>query len=182
MDADRRLEELRDADQRDRDDATGAAMEAVAARDAERRAAARSLLGASATPSAWLDAAVVLNHTLTPEDLALAHVLAAGAALAGHDEARPLVAATFDRLLHALGLPQRFGTQRCCGDLCRVAAGRLHPVDGGAPLPGDASSLPDGTLVRVGRHETRNPYIRDLPPALRATLHLAACDTEDPRR
>lgn len=67
-------------------------------------------------------AAMILQHTpqgiagtetasKSAENYLLAHFLAKTAAESGHDDARWLAAATYDRYLVSQGLPQKYGTQ-----------------------------------------------------------------------
>jgi hypothetical protein len=55
--------------------------------------------------------AVILLHSDLPKDFLAAHRLATIAGLLGHRSARWLAAASLDRLMMSLGMPQTYGTQ-----------------------------------------------------------------------
>ena len=59
----------------------------------------------------YYHAAMIMQHGISPEDTALAHVLAMNGAFKGNLQAKWLSAASFDRLLWRLQQPQMFGTQ-----------------------------------------------------------------------
>jgi hypothetical protein len=92
--------------------------------DDTRRVRVLQLLaeGSIDTPAAKYYAAMILQHTpqgmvgsvsasKSAENYLLAHFLAKSAAEAGHDSARWLAAATYDRYVVSQGLPQKYGTQ-----------------------------------------------------------------------
>ena len=86
----------------------------VSVRDAERRKLARQILeaGALKTGQDFQDAAFIFQHSDTPQDYLLAHILAMAAIEKGNAKmARWIAAATLDRYLHAVKQPQVFGTQ-----------------------------------------------------------------------
>ena len=87
--------------------------EAITKRDEERQSAVRALLatGGVETGREYQFAALIFQHSSTPESLALAHVLAVSAVMKGDGGAKWLAAATLDRLLQNLKQPQVFGTQ-----------------------------------------------------------------------
>jgi hypothetical protein len=107
--ADAELAELMAADQADR--TTGSAE--VAKRDAERLARVLALVeaGKVCSPAAHYDAALVLQHSRSPDHHKSAHAFARFAADHGHPAARWLAAASWDRWHVSRGLPQFFGTQ-----------------------------------------------------------------------
>ncbi|MGI4792312.1 MAG: bifunctional nuclease family protein [Janthinobacterium lividum] len=63
------------------------------------------------TGTDFYHAAMVLQHAHSPEDYLLAHEFCVIAISQGVDQAKWLAAATEDRYLKSMGLPQRFGTQ-----------------------------------------------------------------------
>ncbi|MGV3591554.1 MAG: DUF6624 domain-containing protein [Gammaproteobacteria bacterium] len=92
--------------------------------DETRRLRVLQLLaeGRVATADDRYHAAMILQHTpqgmvgtetasKSAENYLLAHFLAKAAAESGHDDARWLAAATYDRYLVSQGLPQKYGTQ-----------------------------------------------------------------------
>ncbi len=86
---------------------------AIEARDTARQLSAHRLLAAGGLKSGtdfWF-AALVFQHSSSPTDLMLAHVLAATAVAKGNRNAKWLSAATLDRYLHRTRQPQVFGTQ-----------------------------------------------------------------------
>jgi hypothetical protein len=85
----------------------------VNARDAMRRAEARSLLesGELKTAQDFRDAAFIFQHGHNPDDYLLAHILAVDAIAKGDASSKWIAAATLDRYLQAIGQKQVFGTQ-----------------------------------------------------------------------
>jgi hypothetical protein len=85
----------------------------VSERDAQRHAQVRKLISEGKLQSGrdYQYAALIFQHSEDPNDLMLAHVLAATAVSKGKADARWLAAATLDRYLHSLKQPQVFGTQ-----------------------------------------------------------------------
>lgn len=85
----------------------------VAQRDEERENAVRQLLDAGKLTSGtdfWL-AALVFQHSIKPEGVLLAHVLAVTATAKGNINGKWLAAASLDRYLWDTNQPQVFGTQ-----------------------------------------------------------------------
>lgn len=84
-----------------------------AARDEEREHAVRKLLVDGKLKSGtdfWLSA-LIFQHSIRPEGVLLAHVLAATATAKGNGNAKWLAAASLDRYLWDVNQPQVFGTQ-----------------------------------------------------------------------
>lgn len=110
-----RLEELHKADQSDREKVITSSKEGeeLKARDLARRQETRELMGRGEVNTA-LDlyrAAVIFLHGAEPKDFLTSHRLATLAAINGHKPARWLCAASLDRFLMSMGLPQTYGTQ-----------------------------------------------------------------------
>lgn len=109
------LEELYEADQRDRTNVYGSptAIQELRHRDGMRRSLVLEMIaqGAVNTQNDLYRAAVILLHGSQPADFLAAHRLAVTAAVGGHRPARWLAASSLDRFLMAVGLPQVYGTQ-----------------------------------------------------------------------
>lgn len=82
-------------------------------RDAERQAEVHKILaeGKISTGQEYYYAALIFQHSLKPEDLMFAHVLAVTATAKGNAYAKWMAAATLDRYLWSIKRPQVFGTQ-----------------------------------------------------------------------
>ncbi|MEK7390222.1 MAG: hypothetical protein AAB036_11050 [Elusimicrobiota bacterium] len=110
-----RLEELFGADQTDREKplTTPIEIEALKARDRERRREVFEMMSRSEvnTSSDLYRAAVILLHGAEPKDFLTSHRLSLLAAINGHRPSRWLTAASLDRFLMSIGLPQTYGTQ-----------------------------------------------------------------------
>ncbi len=110
-----RLEELYAADQKDREKvySSSADIEALKLRDAERRRELVAMIGQGGvnTSNDLYHAAVLFLHGAEPKEFLSAHRLSVMASINGHRPARWLAAATLDRFLMSLGLPQTYGTQ-----------------------------------------------------------------------
>jgi len=110
-----RVEELHAADQKDREKvySNAADVEALKQRDLARRKEVHELMGRGEvnTQNDTYRAAVIFLHGAEPKDFLIAHRLAVIAALQGHRAARWLCAASLDRFLMSIGLPQTYGTQ-----------------------------------------------------------------------
>ena len=110
------LEQIYEADQKDRDGSTSkpAALDwkVIGARDSARRKRVRELIdrGHLNTGKDYARAAMVFQHGDTSDDILLAHILAVTAMGKGCMDARWLAAATLDRFLWRIGQPQVFGT------------------------------------------------------------------------
>jgi hypothetical protein len=87
--------------------------QAISERDEQRQSAIRALLakGQVETGREYHFAALVFQHSSSPEALVLAHVLAVTAIIQGDSSAKWLAAATLDRYLQNDKQPQVFGTQ-----------------------------------------------------------------------
>jgi len=85
----------------------------IPARDAERQAEVRQIIteGGVNTGQEYFYAALIFQHSSTPENLMFAHVLAVTAVVKGNADAKWMAAATFDRYLWSIKQPQVFGTQ-----------------------------------------------------------------------
>ena len=110
-----RLDELYAADQKDREKvySTAADVESLKLRDAERRRELVAMIGQGGvnTSNDLYHAAVLFLHGTEPKEFLSAHRLATIAAINGHRPSRWLAAATLDRFLMSIGLPQTYGTQ-----------------------------------------------------------------------
>ena len=110
-----RLEELFAADQKDREKIYAAAedVSALKARDYERRRETFEMLGRGEinTSNDLYRAGVLLLHGAEPKEFLASHRLAVMAAINGHRPSRWLAAASLDRFLMSIGLPQTYGTQ-----------------------------------------------------------------------
>lgn len=87
--------------------------QAISERDEQRQSAIRALLakGQVETGREYHFAALVFQHSSSPEALVLAHVLAVTAIIQGDSSAKWLAAATLDRYLQNDKQPQVFGTE-----------------------------------------------------------------------
>ncbi len=110
-----RLDDLYAADQKDREKVydSAEAVEALKQRDAERRRELVEMIGQGAvnTSNDLFHAAVLFLHGAEPKEFLAAHRLATISAINGHRPSRWLAAATLDRFLMSIGLPQTYGTQ-----------------------------------------------------------------------
>lgn len=110
-----RLEELYAADQKDRESplTTNQQVEQLRARDLARRKEVFEMIagGNVNTVNDLYRAAVILLHGAEPKEFLAAHRLAVMASVNGHKPARWLSAASLDRFLMSIGLPQTYGTQ-----------------------------------------------------------------------
>lgn len=110
-----RLEELHAADQKDRERVYGSAAEVsgLKERDLARRREVVELMGRGEvnTVNDLYRAAVIFLHGAEPKEFLTAHRLATMASINGHKPSRWLSAASLDRFLMSIGLPQVYGTQ-----------------------------------------------------------------------
>jgi hypothetical protein len=110
-----RLDDLYTSDQKDRESvyATSADVDALKVRDQERRRELVSMIGQGTvnTSNDMYHAAVLFLHGSEPKEFLSAHRLATMAAINGHRPSRWLAAASLDRFLMSIGLPQTYGTQ-----------------------------------------------------------------------
>ena len=110
-----RLDELHAADQKDREKVyeTTVAVESLKERDHERRRELVEMIGQGGvnTSNDMYRAAVLFLHGTEPKEFLSAHRLATMAAINGHRPSRWLAAASLDRFLMSIGLPQTYGTQ-----------------------------------------------------------------------
>ncbi|MFI5349126.1 MAG: hypothetical protein ACHQ2Z_06255 [Elusimicrobiota bacterium] len=110
-----RVEELHLADQKDRANVYSSAADVAALkeRDFIRRKEIYDLAGRGEinTQNDLYRSAVILLHGAEPKDFLSAHRFAVISALQGHRAARWLSAASLDRFLMSMGLPQTYGTQ-----------------------------------------------------------------------
>jgi hypothetical protein len=106
--------------------------QAIAQRDQLRQSKVRALLsdGQVQTAKEFHYAALILQHSSTTDELALAHVLAVTAVIQGDNGAKWLAAATFDRYRQNQKERQVFGTQfmRSAGE----SKWSMEPYDPGA--------------------------------------------------
>ena len=110
-----RLEELYEADQKDRANVlrSAAAVKELKQRDAMRGFLVLEMIsqGGVKTKNDLYRAAVILLHGSEPKDYLTAHRLAVLSAVNGHRPARWLAASSLDRYLMSIGQPQVYGTQ-----------------------------------------------------------------------
>ncbi len=110
-----RLDDLYAADQKDREAvySSVAEVDALKLRDGERRRELVTMIGQGSvnTSNDLYHAAVLFLHGTEPKEFLSAHRLATVAAINGHRPSRWLAAATLDRFLMSIGLPQTYGTQ-----------------------------------------------------------------------
>ena len=110
-----RVEELHLADQKDREKIYSSTKDvnALKERDLARRKEVQELMsrGEINTQNDLYRAAVIFLHGAEPKDFLISHRLAVVSAVQGHRAARWLAAASLDRFLMAVGLPQTYGTQ-----------------------------------------------------------------------
>jgi len=110
-----KLEEIFNADQKERGQvlSTAEAVEALRLGDLARRKEVQELMGRGEVNTAvdLYRAGVVFLHGSDPKDFLTAHRLSTMASLLGHRAARWLAAASLDRFLMSIGLPQVYGTQ-----------------------------------------------------------------------
>jgi hypothetical protein len=110
-----RLEELYLADQQDRQAVydTPQDVAALKQRDTMRKTSVLDMMvqGTVNTSNDLYRAAVLLLHGSEPNDFLTAHRLAVLAAINGHRPSRWLAAASLDRFLMSVNLPQVYGTQ-----------------------------------------------------------------------
>jgi hypothetical protein len=110
-----RLEELYAGDQKDRESAltTQQQVDQLRARDLARRKEVLEMMGGGQvnTVNDLYRAAVIMLHGAEPKEFLAAHRLAVMASVNGHKPARWLSAASLDRFLMSIGLPQTYGTQ-----------------------------------------------------------------------
>jgi hypothetical protein len=110
-----RLEELYAGDQKDRESvlSTQQQVEQLRQRDLARRKEVFDMItgGNVNTVNDLYRAAVIMLHGAEPKEFLTAHRLAVMASVNGHKPARWLAAASLDRFLMSIGLPQTYGTQ-----------------------------------------------------------------------
>ncbi len=106
--------------------------QAIAQRDQQRQSKVRALLrdGQVQTGKEFHYSALILQHSSTTDELALAHVLAVTAVIEGDNTAKWLAAATFDRYRQNQKEPQVFGTQFMVG--ASDSKWSMEPYDHGA--------------------------------------------------
>ncbi len=110
-----RLDDLYAADQKDREMVytTTAEVDTLKQRDADRRKELVEMIGQGGvnTSNDMYHAAVLFLHGAEPKEFLSAHRLSTMAAINGHRPSRWLAAASLDRFLMSIGLPQTYGTQ-----------------------------------------------------------------------
>ena len=110
-----RLDDLHAADQKDREKVYTSVqdVEELKARDSERRHELVEMIGQGGvnTSNDMYHAAVLFLHGTEPKEFLSSHRLATMAAINGHRPSRWLAAASLDRFLMSIGLPQTYGTQ-----------------------------------------------------------------------
>lgn len=152
------LRSIKDADQADRAAGRSINWAEVSKRDAQRRVRVLELLKSGGLSTAWdyFNAALVLQHGQTIEDIRLAHSLATVAATVDptHPSAKWLMAASWDRLMDRFKQPQWYGTQ-----FTEDASGRtvLVPVNPDAVTDADRLALGVPPLAEAqARADARN--------------------------
>jgi hypothetical protein len=111
---DSELQQILDADQKDREGPPGKLdWTKINPRDEARRNRVKELLeqGRLRTGKDFERAALVFQHGTGTDDILMAHVLAVTALGKGNIHARWMAATTLDRFLQRSGQPQIFGTQ-----------------------------------------------------------------------
>ncbi len=126
------LRSIKEADQADRQQSTAPEhWREVMRRDGERRGRVLEILSAGQLSTAWdyYNAALVLQHGQSAEDIRLAHSLATVAATLDpeHKSAKWLMAASWDRLMVRLKQPQWYGTQSTRGADGKFVLLPVHP-------------------------------------------------------
>lgn len=126
------LRSIKEADQADRQQSTTAEhRREIWHRDGERRGRVLEILSAAQLTTAWdyYNAALVLQHSQSVEDIRLAHSLATVAATLdpGHKSAKWLMAASWDRLMVRLKQPQWYATQSTRDADGKLALFPVHP-------------------------------------------------------
>ena len=110
-----RLDELYAADQKDREKVyeTTGEVDSLKQRDHERRRELVEMIGQGGvnTVNDLYHAAVLFLHGTEPKEFLSAHRLAMISSINGHKPSRWLAAASLDRFLMSIGLPQTYGTQ-----------------------------------------------------------------------
>jgi len=110
-----RLDDLYAADQKDREMVytTTADVDQLKERDGARRRELVEMIGQGgvSTSNDMYHAAVLFLHGAEPKEFLSAHRMATMAAINGHKPSRWLAAASLDRFLMSIGLPQTYGTQ-----------------------------------------------------------------------
>ena len=110
-----RVEELHLADQKDREKVYSSDKDVAALkeRDGARRKEVLELIGRGEvnTQNDLYRTAVIFLHGVEPKDFLTSHRLAVISSIQGHRAARWLAAASLDRFLMSIGLPQTYGTQ-----------------------------------------------------------------------
>lgn len=110
-----KLQELYQADQKDRERIyeTPEALKELRHRDAMRKTLVYEMAskGEVNTANDLYHAAVILLHGSEPKDFLAAHRYSMIASINGHKPSRWMAAASLDRFLMAVGLPQVYGTQ-----------------------------------------------------------------------
>jgi hypothetical protein len=139
------------ADQADRQtNPTVEKWEEITRRDTERRAQVHEELCQGRVLSAhdYFNAALVMQHGSTLEDIRLAHALAAISAAIDPTsrQALWLKAASWDRMMRTLGRPQWYGTQYLRDNGGKVA---LYTVDESAVTDADRVAMAVPTLAEA---------------------------------
>lgn len=146
-----RIQQLKDADQSDRRGSISLSdWPEIQKRDAERRDALIALLraGEVRTATDYYNAAMIMQHGETPEDIRMAHAFSAISASIdpSNRSAKWLVAASWDRLLMRLKRPQWYGTQYVSDATGKWA---LHEVDETAVTDEDRRAMAAPTLAEA---------------------------------
>ena len=146
-----RLQQLKNEDQADRQGAiTQAQWPEVSKRDAERRATLMTLLrvGEVRTATDYYNAALIMQHGDTIDDIRMAHALATISATINPSDrsAKWLTAASWDRILMRMKRPQWYGTQFVTGD---DGKWMLYEVDESAVTDEDRQALSVPTLAEA---------------------------------
>jgi hypothetical protein len=131
---------------------------ALRQRDRDRRESALRLLRSIANPSAQdlYRVAWLFNHGDTPQEAHRAHQLATQAAGLGHNEAKWLAAASYDRWQMYSGKPQKYGTQI-------VPDGIRHRVWDTDPNTTDAERAEFNVPPLAQQHERANELTKTAP-------------------
>ena len=153
------LRSIKEADQADRRSSpTEEKWREIALRDVERRERVLEIIKSGQLSTAWdyFNAALVLQHGGSAEDIRRAHALSTIAATIDpeHPQAKWLMAASWDRLMMRLNRRQWYGTQST-RDSSGVFA--LSPVEPGAVTDADRAALGVPSLAEAqARIDARN--------------------------
>lgn len=155
------LRSLKDADQEDRQVAIAELPRgALMTRDKKRRERVLEILKSGQVTTAWdyFNAALVLQHGGSPEEIRLAHSLTTIAVTLDpeHKGAKWLMASSWDRLMVRFDEPQWYGTQSMRDEIGKFV---LYPVDPDAVSDADRAAHGVPSLMESqAKIERRNEH------------------------